>query len=205
MPPDEFIPMAERTGLIRPLSVWMLNHALSQAEIWHKKDIKISVAVNFSPVTFLDTELPNQIIGMLSLYEVPAKYVTFEITEGSMLKDPAMAMEIMNRLVEAGIKISIDDFGTGYSSLAYFKNLPVQEVKIDKSFVSDMLTNERDNVIVKSIIDLGHNLGMRVVAEGVENKETMIALKQMGCDVLQGYYVSRPVSSGDFMDWISSS
>ncbi len=204
MPPDEFIPMAERTGLIKPLSIWVLNEALGQAEKWHAQNMKLSIAINLSPVTFLDTELPNLIIGMLSLYEVPAEYVTFEITEGSMIKDPALAMEIMNRLVETGIKISIDDFGTGYSSLAYFKNLPANEVKIDKSFVSDMLDNERDAVIVKAIIDLGHNLSLNVVAEGVENKETAIGLKKMGCDVLQGYYISRPISNEDFLAWLPS-
>ncbi len=202
LPPDEFIPMAERTGLIKPLSIWVLNNALGQAEKWHKQNLKLTIAINLSPVTFLDTELPNLIIGLLSLYEVPPEYVTFEITEGSMIKDPDLALEIMNRLTETGIKISIDDFGTGYSSLAYFKNLPTSEVKIDKSFVTDMLSSEKDAVIVRSIIDLGHNLSLSVVAEGVENKATALSLKKMGCDILQGYYISRPVSNEDFLAWL---
>ena len=180
MPPDEFIPMAERTGLIKPLSIWVLNTAFGQAEKWHRQKIKLSIAINLSPATFLDTEFPNLIIGMLSLYEIPAKYIIFEITEGSMIKDPALAMEIMKRLTESGIRISIDDFGTGYSSLAYLKRLPSSEVKIDKSFVIDMLENENDTVIVKSIIDLGHNLSLKVVAEGVENKKTALTLKKWG-------------------------
>lgn len=204
LPPDEFIPMAERTGLIKPLSIWVLNTALSQAEKWHRQNLKLSVAVNLSPVTFLDTELPNLIIGMLSQYEVPPEYVTLEITEGSMIKDPTLALEIMNRLSETGIKISIDDFGTGYSSLAYFKKLPTSEVKIDKSFVTDMLNNKNDAVIVRSIIDLGHNLSLNVVAEGVENRKTALGLKKMGCDVLQGYYINRPMSNEDFMAWIGA-
>ncbi|MCP4718588.1 MAG: EAL domain-containing protein [Desulfobacteraceae bacterium] len=202
MAPDEFIPMAERTGLINPLSIWVLNHALSQAEKWHSQNIKLSIAINLSPVTFLDTELPNLIIGMLSLYNVPPNFIIFEITESSMIKDPSLAMEIMNRLTDSGIKISIDDFGTGYSSLAYLQRLPVSEVKIDKSFVTDMLKNQNDDVIVKSIIDLGHNLSLNVVAEGVENKETAFALKKMGCDVLQGYYISKPVCNDDLLTWL---
>jgi diguanylate cyclase (GGDEF)-like protein len=202
MAPDEFIPMAERTGLIKPLSIWVLNHALGQAEKWHARNIKLSVAINLSPVTFLDTELPNLIIGMLSLYNVPPEYIIFEITESSMIKDPALALEIMNRLTQGGIKISIDDFGTGYSSLAYLKDLPANEIKIDKSFVSDMLKKENDAVLVKSIIDLGHNLSLNVVAEGVEDKETAITLKKMGCDVLQGYYISRPVCNDDLLAWL---
>ncbi|MCK5100829.1 MAG: EAL domain-containing protein, partial [Desulfobacteraceae bacterium] len=119
MPPDEFIPMAERTGLIKLLSIWVLNHALSQAEKWHSQNLKLSIAINLSPTTFLDTELPNLVIGLLSLYDIPADFVIFEITESSMIKDPDLAMEIMTRLTDKGIKISIDDFGTGYSSLSY--------------------------------------------------------------------------------------
>ena len=203
MGPDEFIPMAERTGLIKPLSIWVLNHALGQAEKWHDQNIKLSVAINLSPVTFLDTELPNLIIGMLSLYNVPSEFVIFEITESSMLKDPSLAREIMNRLTETGIRISIDDFGTGYSSLAYLKDLPASEVKIDKSFVTDLLKKNNDAVLVKSIIDLGHNLSLNVVAEGVEDKETALTLKKMGCDVLQGYYISRPVCNDDLLSWIA--
>ncbi len=203
MPPDDFISMAERTGLIKPLSIWVLNHALGQAEKWHSQNLKLSIAINLSPTTFLDTELPNLIIGMLSLYDIPADFVIFEITESSMIKDPDLAMEIMNRLTDKGIKISIDDFGTGYSSLAYLKNLPASEVKIDKSFVTDMLKNNNDTVIVKSIIDLGHNLSLNVVAEGVEDKETAVRLKALGCDVLQGYYFSKPLSNNNFLNWLS--
>jgi EAL domain-containing protein (putative c-di-GMP-specific phosphodiesterase class I) len=133
---------------------------------------------------------------------VPPEFIIFEITESSMIKDPALALEIMTRLTQCGIKISIDDFGTGYSSLAYLKDLPVNEIKIDKSFVSDMLKKENDAVLVKSIIDLGHNLRLNVVAEGVEDKATALTLKKMGCDVLQGYYISRPVCNDDLLAWL---
>ena len=200
--PDEFIPMAERTGLIRPLTIWVLNAALKQGEQWHKKGLKMGVAVNLSPAALLDTELPNVLVGMLSLYEIPARYITFEVTEGSMIKDPDLALQILSRLAEMGIKISIDDFGTGYSSLAYLKKLPAKELKIDKSFVIDMLESESDAVIVKSIIDLGHNLSMKVVAEGVENKETAVKLKALGCDILQGFYFSKPLDHETLIRWL---
>jgi diguanylate cyclase (GGDEF)-like protein len=198
MSPEEFIPMAERTGLIKLLSIWVLKHALSQVEKWHKQKLRMSISINLSPTTFLDTDLPDLIIGMLSQYDVPAKYVILEITEGSMIKDPELAMEILTRLTDRGIKISIDDFGTGYSSLAYLKKLPVNEVKIDKAFVADMLDNDNDAVIVKAIIDLGHNLSLNVVAEGVDNKETAARLKKLGCDELQGHYFAEPLSSDEF-------
>jgi len=202
LPPDEFIPMAERTGLIKLLSIWVLKEALGQAEKWHNKNLKLNIAINLSPTTFLDSDLPDLIIGMLSIYDIPAEYVILEITESSMIKDPDLAMEILNRLTKRGLKISIDDFGTGYSSLAYLKKLPVSEIKIDKSFVSDMLKNDNDAVIVKSIIDLGHNLSLNVVAEGVEDKKTAARLKTLGCDVLQGYYFSKPLSNKDFLGWL---
>ncbi|MCG8553059.1 MAG: bifunctional diguanylate cyclase/phosphodiesterase [Desulfobacterales bacterium] len=203
LPPDEFIPMAERTGLIRPLTNWVLNTALKQGEQWHKKGLKMGVAVNLSPASFLDTELPNVIVGMLSLYDLPAEYITLEVTEGSMIKDPDLALSILSKLAALGIKISIDDFGTGYSSLAYLRKLPAKELKIDKSFVLDMLENDSDAVIVKSIIDLGHNLSMNVVAEGVENKETAVRLKTMGCDILQGFYFAKPLNHEDLVQWLN--
>ncbi len=198
MQPEDFIPMAERTGLIKPLSIWVLNNALGQTEKWHRQNLKMSISINLSPLTFLDTDLPDLITGMLSRYDVPAHFLILEITEGSMIKDPDLAMEILTRLTQRGIRISIDDFGTGYSSLAYLKKLPVSEVKIDKSFVKDMINNDNSAVIVKAIIDLGHNLSLNVVGEGVENKKTASRLKELGCDELQGHYFSKPLSSDDF-------
>ncbi len=201
--PDEFIPMAEQTGLIQPLSIWVLNNALRTARNWYRESLGLSIAINISPTTFLDLELPDLIIDLLSQYEIPSDFIILEITEGSMIKNPDLALEILNRLSDRGIKISIDDFGTGYSSLSYLKQLPASEIKIDKSFVQDMLTDENDAVIVKAIIDLGHNLGLNVVAEGVENSETSSRLKSLGCDVLQGYYFSKPVKSDRFLKWLS--
>ena len=204
MPPDDFIPLAERTGLIKPLSVWVLKSALAQTMKWHEKKLKLGVAINLSPTTLLDTDLPDIITGILAQHPLPTHYITLEITEGSIIKDPDRALEILNRLADMGIRISIDDFGTGYSSLAYLKKMPASEMKIDKSFVMDMLENENDAVIVRSTIDLAHNLGMKVVAEGVEDKKTAMRLKSLGCDVLQGYFFSKPLSSDDFSNWINS-
>ena len=204
MPPDDFIPLAERTSLIKPLSVWVLKRALNQTMKWHNSGLKLTVAINLSPTTLLDTDLPDIITGILAVHSLPPQYITLEITEGSIIKDPDRAMEILIRLTDMGMKISIDDFGTGYSSLAYLKKMPASEIKIDKSFVMDMLDNENDAVIVRSIIDLGHNLGMKVVAEGVEDEETNVQLKSLGCDVLQGYYFSKPLSCDDLTQWIEA-
>ncbi|MBV5328839.1 MAG: bifunctional diguanylate cyclase/phosphodiesterase [Chlorobium sp.] len=204
MLPDEFIPLAERTGLINQLSIWVLRHAIDQIVKWHNQDISISVAINISPSTLLDHELPDVVTGVLASSGLDPGYITIEITEGSIIKDPERALEILNRLANIGIRISIDDFGTGYSSLAYLKRMPVSEVKIDRSFVKDMLINENDAVIVRSIIELGHNLGMKVVAEGVENKETATRLTELGCDILQGFYLSKPLAAKDFQVWLKT-
>lgn len=204
MTPDEFIPLAERSGLIKQLSWWVLQNALSQTVLWHEKGIDIGVAVNISPYILLDPELPEAIIGLLSSHKLPKGTLTLEITETSVLKDPDLALEILLRLADMGIIISIDDFGTGYSSLSYLRKMPASEVKIDKSFVIDMLKNDNDAVIVRATIDLAHNLGMKVVAEGVENKEIAARLKELKCDILQGYYYSRPLAVEDFSKWFAS-
>jgi diguanylate cyclase (GGDEF)-like protein len=204
MTPNEFIPLAERSGLIKQLTWWVLQNALAQAVLWHEKGIAIGVAVNISPFILLDPELPEAIIGLLSSYKLPEGTLTLEITETSVLKDPDLALEILLRLADMGIIISIDDYGTGYSSLSYLRKMPASEVKIDKSFVIDMLKNDNDAVIVRATIDLAHNLGMKVVAEGVENKETAARLKELNCDILQGYYFSRPLTIEAFTKWFAS-
>lgn len=204
IPPIEFIPLAERTGQIRQIFLWVVRTALKQADQWHKDQIKISIAINLSPSTLLDADLPDIITGLLASSNVPAHYLTFEITEGSLIKDPARAMENLVRLTKMGVKISIDDYGTGYSSLAYLKKMPITELKIDQSFVQDMLKNINDEVIVRSTIDLAHNMGIKVVAEGVEEKETAAHLKLLGCDMIQGFYHSKPLNGKDLGDWIIS-
>jgi diguanylate cyclase (GGDEF)-like protein len=202
--PNDFVPLAERTGLHKQLFFWVIKTALAQAEQWYKNQLKIGISVNLSPSTLLDTDLPDVITGLLASSTLPAKYITFEITEGSIIKDPERALAVLLRLAKMGINISIDDFGTGYSSLSYLQKMPASELKIDQSFVKDMLKNENDEVIVRSTIDLAHNMGLKVVAEGVEEKEIVARLKSLGCDIIQGFYYSTPLNSSDCTDWINA-
>jgi len=202
MLPDDFIPMAERTGLIQDLTFWTLKEALKQCTEWHKQNINIGVAVNLSPQCLLNPEFPEILTGILASYGFPAEFLTLEITETSIMAGADRSLKILERIHEMDVSFSIDDFGTGYSSLAYLKKLPVSEIKIDKSFVLEMLKDESDATIVKATIQLGHNLGLKVVAEGIEDEKTYSALKDMGCDILQGFYISRPAPAKDFMDWV---
>ena len=202
MAPDQFIPMAERTGLISDLTIWVLKHSLRQTQVWHKAGIDIKISVNVSSRCLLDPEFPDILTGLLASCELPAKSLMIEITETSIMLNPERSFQILNRIADMGVDVSIDDFGTGYSSLAYLKKLPASELKIDKTFVMDMLENESDMAIVNATIQLGHNLGLTVVAEGVENIATFNKLKAMGCDMLQGYFISKPVDAYGLFTWI---
>jgi diguanylate cyclase (GGDEF)-like protein len=195
--PGEFIPLAERTGLIHPLTRSVLDGALDQAARWRRAGSPLSVAVNVSTRCLLDLAFPDQIAGQLAGWEVPPHLLVLEITESAVMADPARALEVLRGLHALGVAIAIDDFGTGYSSMAYLKELPVDELKIDRSFVSQMAASSRDAVIVRSTIDLGHNLGLRVVAEGVETRQAWEALAALGCDLAQGYYLGRPMPAAD--------
>ena len=199
--PNEFIQLAERTGLIKELTNWVLNQSINQIFKWQEKNFPMTLSVNISPSCLLNTELPEIIIGSLGSHNLGESMLTIEITETSIIQDPDLAYEILNRLKNLGADISIDDFGTGYSSMAHLKKLPVSEMKIDKSFVMDMLKNSDDETIVKSIIDLGHNLGLTVVAEGVESIHVAKRLQQLGCDILQGYHFSKPLPPEEFEAW----
>ena len=199
IPPDDFIQMAERTGLIKDLSKYVIKTALQQISIWQNDGLEISVSVNLSAQDLLDPELPDVLAGMLATHEVPASQLVVEITETAIIADPERALQVMTRLAEMGVKMSIDDFGTGYSSLSYLKKMPVSEIKIDRSFVMDMMENSNDKVIVKATIGLAHNLGMDVVAEGVETQESADHLRELGCDVLQGFFFSKPISPEEFI------
>jgi EAL domain-containing protein (putative c-di-GMP-specific phosphodiesterase class I) len=150
----------------------------------------------------LDLEFPNEVAACLANWEVPARLLVIEITESTIMADPTHALEVLGRLNEMGVQVAIDDFGTGYSSMAYLKSLPVHELKVDRSFVSQMTSNTSDAVIVRSTVDLGRNLGLRVVAEGVEDPGTLQELDALGCDAVQGYYVSRPVAPDDLISWL---
>ncbi|MCG8433004.1 MAG: EAL domain-containing protein [Gammaproteobacteria bacterium] len=201
MGPDEFVPLAERTGLTRELSMWVLNAALNQVSAWHQAGHKMDISINLSARTLLDVEFPHVIAGLLARHDVPGESVILEITETTIMADQERALEILSRLASMGIRISIDDFGTGYSSLAYLKKLPVSEIKIDKSFVLDMHTNENDAVIVHATVQLGKNLSLHVVAEGVETRESLNKLRELGADTLQGYYISPPLEAAKFSSW----
>lgn len=202
LPPARFIPLAEETGLIEPLTYWVLRTALRQCAVWRSAGIDVGVAVNLSAGSLYDPQLIDGIAGVIRSCRVAATDLKVEITETMLVADPDRAMTVLRRLHDMGIGISVDDFGTGYSSLAYLKRLPITEIKIDRSFVTDMTRNANDAVIVHSVIDLGHNLGLEVIAEGVENKETWEHLKADGCDMAQGFYLGRPMENNDLATWI---
>ncbi|MGH2735602.1 MAG: putative bifunctional diguanylate cyclase/phosphodiesterase [Actinomycetota bacterium] len=203
MPPDEFIPLAERTGLIGPLTLYVLNSAIGQCREWLDKGLDLRVAVNLSVRNLLDLDLPRDIGGLLTKWGVSPDRLVLEITESTIMADPVRALEVVNELQRMGLSLAIDDFGTGYSSLAYLKRLPVEEIKIDRSFVMSMMADDNDAVIVRSTVDLGRNLGLRVVAEGVETAEMWDSLAELGCDIAQGYYLSRPLKPAEFETWLA--
>lgn len=205
IPPAEFIPMAEATDVIHPLTEWVLEQSIRQCKQWHAQSFFVTVAVNLSARNLLDEKLPHKVTQLLEKYQLPAVALELEITESAIVLDPDRALMILNQLSEQGVRISIDDFGTGYSSLAYLKKLPVNALKIDRSFVMDMLTDRQDEVIVKSTVNLAHNLGLHVVAEGVENEQTLQALAALGCNQAQGYHLGRPMPEGQVLDWFRAS
>ena len=191
--PSEFVPIAEQTGLIGPLTSHVLEQALRQVREWSEQGEELSVAVNLSARSFLDAQLAVEIPKLLEASGVDARLLELEITESMLMLDPARAKATLDRLSAIGLSLSVDDFGTGYSSLANLKRLPVDGIKIDKSFVIDMPHDASDAAIVRSTIDLAHNLGLRVVAEGVESHEAWRRLEELGCDLAQGFHVSRPI------------
>ena len=200
--PDEFVPVAEATGLITPMTAFVLREAIRHIGDWRKRGLELSVAVNLSARSFLDGGFVDEIPEILEEHGVSASQLGLEITESMIVGDPQRARSVLEQLAAMGITLSIDDFGTGYSSLAYVKRFPVDEIKIDRTFVIDMAVNENDSAIVRSIIDLAHNLGSSVVAEGVENRETWDLLAELGCDLAQGFYVSRAVPEAALTQWL---
>jgi len=202
VPPDQFIPLAEHTGLITSLSHWVLTAALRQCRAWRDAGLGIRVAVNLSARLLQDEHLVDSIVELLQTWGVTPDLLQVEVTESAVMADPTRALQILTRLHDMGIRIAIDDFGTGYSSLAYLKKLPADEIKIDKSFVRDMNGNADDVTIARSVIDLGHNLGLSVVAEGVEDRVVWDQLVEMGCDLAQGYYLSRPIPAAALASWV---
>jgi diguanylate cyclase (GGDEF)-like protein len=202
VPPDEFIPLAEHTGLIFALTRYVLDAALGQARAWADAGHRMPVAVNLSARNLLDERLTEEVIGLLDRHGLPAEMLELEVTESAIVTDPVRATRLLTRLHELGIRIAIDDFGAGYTSLAQLKALPVTDLKVDRSFVATMDGDRSNAMIVQSVVDLGHNLGLTAVAEGVETEESLAMLAGCGCDVAQGYYFSRPLPAEGFLTWL---
>lgn len=205
MAPGLFIPMAEQTGLIHPLTYWVLNEAFAQISQWHQQGLELVMAVNLAVQNLLDAQLVGVIAKGLQDYEVEPAWLMLEITESDLMADPVRAQKTLQQLHAMGIRLSIDDFGTGHSSLAYLKDLPVDELKIDQSFVLNMSSDETQAMIVRTTIGLAHNLGLTTTAEGVETEVVWEQLQALGCDVAQGYFMSRPLAAADFMRWLKES
>jgi diguanylate cyclase (GGDEF)-like protein/PAS domain S-box-containing protein len=200
--PDEFIPIAQQTALIMPLTLYVIDEALRQCRSWLDDGLRLAIAVNLSARNLVDADLPTQVAALLQRWNVDPRLLELEITESAMLTDPTRTQLILGRLSTMGVRLSIDDFGTGYSSLASLKRIPVSEIKIDRSFVTNMDTDEDDATIVRCTIDLGRNLGLDVVAEGVETEQTWNRLKDLGCTTGQGYYLSRAVPAPELRAWL---
>jgi diguanylate cyclase (GGDEF)-like protein len=201
--PAAFIPMVEKTVLLQPLTHWALNDVLRVWRRWSDEGIKIPVAVNVSPRTLLDQDLPQVVGDLLARWGVPPRYLRLELTENFLVADSGRSDTVLNGLSQVGVGLSIDDFGTGFSSLSYLKRLPIEEIKIDRSFVSHMMERVEDFTIVRATVELGRNLGLRVVAEGVQDRDTFDRLGDFGCDEAQGYYIARPLEPEDFWRWLS--
>ncbi|HWE62898.1 MAG TPA: EAL domain-containing protein [Chloroflexota bacterium] len=205
VPPDQFIPLAEHTGLIAPITQWVLETALRQGQIWRRQGRHLPLAVNLSAHMLHDLGLPALVGDLVHRHECPAGELTLEITESALMIDPGRALTVVTQLADLGVHISIDDFGTGYSSLGYLQGLPVNEIKIDKSFVLDMEGHTKKTALVGSIITMAHALGLEVVAEGVETADAWDLLQQLGCDMVQGYYMSRPLPPEELEAWMTAS
>lgn len=203
--PDEFIPMAEQGGVIKPLTAWVLRAAVRQCRVFIDEGLDIGVSVNLSARNLREADLVEQVLELLREYEVPPARLMLEVTETAVMKSPDAALKILGQLQAAGVRSSIDDFGTGYSSLGYLKNLPVSEVKIDRSFVMEMMTDKDDQVIVQTIVSMGKNLGLHVVAEGVEDAASLEALRDMGCELAQGYHICKPQFPEQLIEWLRNS
>jgi diguanylate cyclase (GGDEF)-like protein len=204
IPPGAFVQTVEQTGLIGPLTRHVLERSIAECASWRKDGRQMSVAVNLSVRNLLDRDLPKEIERLLYAYGVPPEALQLEITESMIMSDPDRALSTVTRLSGLGARLSVDDFGTGYSSLANLRKMPIDELKIDRSFVSPMLRNESDLIIVRSTINLGHDLGLNVIAEGVEDSPTLEQLAVLGCDLAQGYHVSKPMPPDAFNDWLTA-
>ncbi|MDH5599903.1 MAG: EAL domain-containing protein [Gammaproteobacteria bacterium] len=200
--PDEIISIAEQTGLINPITYWVFESAARYIKRLKQSGIKIKIAINLSIYNLQENHFIENVMRILNRNSVSPSNFIIEITESVMMTNPKKSIDILTQLNELGIEIAVDDFGTGYSSLAYLKQLPLSKLKIDKSFIMDMIEDDNDAIIVRSTIDLAHNLEMNVIAEGIEEKEILQLLAKLGCESGQGYYISRPKTEDDLKQWI---
>lgn len=199
--PDDFIPLAELGEIINPLTFWVINQAITDRQKWSAQDCHFDVAVNVSVRNIQDMNIIDKINELIEINGIRHEHLEIELTESAVMTDPARAQETLQNINDLGIRISIDDYGTGYSSLAYLKKLPIDNLKIDKSFVFEMINNDNDALIVRSTIKLAHNLNLKVIAEGVEDQDSLDLLEIMGCDYAQGYYISKPIPADDIISW----
>jgi len=200
--PEEFIPLSEHTGLIKPLTNWVMSEIVRQQHAWRDAGLHLDIAVNLSATSFQDWDLVETLTRLLPASATAGPALTLEITEGAVMTDPLRAMKILTRLHELGVRIALDDFGTGYASLTHLKRLPLDEVKIDRSLVMDMKEQEGNTYVIRSVVDLSHNLKRTVVAEGVEDRETLELLFGLGCDLAQGYFFSEPLPAAELERWV---
>ncbi len=203
IPPDEFIPFAEHTGAVRLITHWVIDNAIAQAGRWHEQGTEVKISLNVSSRDLLNPNLSTIVQNALSKSKLPIDHLCLEITESALMDDPDKARDMVQSLHDMGIRLSIDDYGTGYSSLAYVANLPVNELKIDKVFVNNMLDSAEDSAIVRSTIELGHYLKMTVVAEGIEERAELARLREFGCDYVQGYLVCKPMQEAEMLTWLA--
>ena len=204
IPPDVFIPAMEQSGLIRRYTMWALDEAYRQGMAWHKAGMILDISVNLSMYSLRDAQLLDHILALQEHWNPPEGAVVLEVTESAVMGDPDYVSGVLTELSSHGVQFSIDDFGTGYSSLSHLKRLPVSELKIDRSFVMEMDSDADDAAIVRSTIDLAHNMGLRVVAEGVETAETLDTLKELSCDYAQGYFIARPSPPDELIRFLES-
>jgi diguanylate cyclase (GGDEF)-like protein/PAS domain S-box-containing protein len=204
VPPSEFIPLAEQISLIKPLTQWVIDTAMGILHRWEDSNLIMPISVNLSARNLDENDLVERIRHMKEKWSIDPKLIEMEVTESSIMDDAQKALEVLKRIREEGIDLSIDDFGTGYSSLSYLQRLPMQYLKIDQSFVREMLNSKESLMIVKSTIDLAHDLGKKVVAEGVETREHWEKLAELGCDIAQGYFIAKPMSVNSFLSWLKN-
>jgi EAL domain-containing protein (putative c-di-GMP-specific phosphodiesterase class I) len=202
--PDVFLPLAEQAGLMRRLALGVLERSLRDLQAWRAAGHDLSVAVNLSVSNLQDVALPEQVEMLLEAFAVPAEALILEITEDLLMADAARSQQVMTGLRALGVRLSIDDYGTGYSSLSYLRALPVDELKLDRSFVGQLTSDERAAAIVRSTLQLSRDLGMTMVVEGVEDAATLDALRGWGCEYAQGYFIARPMPGGDIIGWLAS-